>query len=60
MINALRLNTITLLALLTGLLIDFDICVAIDTPSLINISLFTIDSLPLKTTGIDFPWFDSY
>ena len=47
MINALRLNTITLLALLTQLLIDFDICVATDTPSLINISLFTIDSLPL-------------
>ena len=41
---SLRLNTITLFALSTRLLIDFDIYVAIDTLSLISISLFTFDS----------------
>ena len=50
---SLRLNTITLFAPSTQSLIDFDSCVAIDTLSLIKVSLFTFDSLLLSTTGID-------
>ena len=44
---SLRLNTITLFAFSTRLLIDFDIYVATDTLSLISILLFTFDSLLL-------------
>ena len=44
---SLILNIITLFGYSTQLLMDFDMCVAIDTLSLINILLFTFDALLL-------------
>ena len=55
---SLRLNTISWFAVSSRSLIYLDIRVPIDTLSLINISLFTFDSLLLSTTGIDFSWLD--